>query len=224
MPQENLFISYLKRDLVVSFRGKSASLNPLIFFVMIVLLMPLSLGSYSLALQKVAPGIIWIMALLSVLLSAGSIFDEDYNDGSLEQMIITPNLLFLPLLGKMTAHWISKSLPIAITAPFLGLFLPMPENALIPLLVGLIIAACFTLLGSIGAALNRSDQRQSFLLALIILPLYVPIIIFGSSVIYYMADGMNWRYPLAALSSIFCILVVLSPLAISGIFRSSMIE
>ena len=93
--KENLFISYVKRDLVVSFRGKSASLNPLIFFVMIVLLMPLSLGSYSLALQKVAPGIIWIMALLSVLLSAGSIFDEDYNDGSLEQMIITPNLLFL---------------------------------------------------------------------------------------------------------------------------------
>ena len=133
--KESLFISYLKRDLVVSFRGKSASLNPLIFFVMIVLLMPLSLGSYSLALQKVGPGIIWIMALLSVLLSAGSIFDEDYNDGSLEQMIITPNLLFLPLLGKMPAHWISKSLPIAITAPFLGLFLPMPENALIPLLV-----------------------------------------------------------------------------------------
>ena len=81
--KENLFISYLKRDLVVSLRGKSASLNPLIFFVMIVLLMPLSLGSYSLALQKVAPGIIWIMALLSVLLSAGSIFDEDYNDLSL---------------------------------------------------------------------------------------------------------------------------------------------
>ena len=223
--KENLFMSYLKRDLVVSFRGKSASLNPLIFFVMIVLLMPLSLGSYSLALQKVAPGIIWIMALLSVLLSAGSIFDEDYNDGSLEQMIITPNLLFLPLLGKMTAHWISKSLPIAITAPFLGLFLPMPENALIPLLVGLIIGtACFTLLGSIGAALTVPTKDKSFLLALIILPLYVPIIIFGSSVIYYMADGMNWRYPLAALSSIFCILVVLSPLAISGIFRSSMIE
>ena len=89
----------MRRDLLIAFRRKSASLNPLIFFVMIVALMPLSLGSYESRLQQMAPGVIWIMALLSVLLSSESLFDEDYRDGSLEQMIITPNLLVMAVLG-----------------------------------------------------------------------------------------------------------------------------
>ena len=223
--QSNLFFSYMRRDLLIAFRRKSASLNPLIFFVMILALMPLSLGSYESRLQQVAPGVIWIMALLSVLLSSESLFDEDYRDGSLEQMIITPNLLFMAVLGKITAHWLTKSLPIAIASPLMGLLLSISPESIFSLMIGLIIGtACFTLLGGVGAALTVATKDKSFLLALIIMPLYVPIIIFGSSMIYYRIDGMDWSYPLAALLSIFCMLTILSPLSISGIFRSSMVE
>ena len=183
------------------------------------------IGSYDSRLQQIAPGVIWIMALLSVLLSSESLFDEDYRDGSLEQMIITPNLLFMAVLGKITAHWLTKSLPIAIASPLMGLLLSISPESIFSLMIGLIIGtACFTLLGGVGAALTVATKDKSFLLALIIMPLYVPIIIFGSSMIYYRIDGMDWSYPLAALLSIFCMLTILSPLSISGIFRSSMVE
>ena len=107
----------------------------------------------------------------------------------------------------------------------MGLLLSISPESIFSLMIGLIIGtACFTLLGGVGAALTVATKDKSFLLALIIMPLYVPIIIFGSSMIYYRIDGMDWSYPLAALLSIFCMLTILSPLSISGIFRSSMVE
>ena len=183
-------------------------------------LVPLALSPEAESLRGIAAGIIWVMALFATLLSVENVFASDFKDGSLEQLLIGPNLLVMPVLGKVMAHWLTTGVPLAIISPILGLMLSLPSEAFIPLVASLALGtASLSLIGALGAALTVSLQKGGLLLTLIVMPLYIPIIIFGSATAQYGIDGFTWTGPLAILGVLFAVVMVLCPLAIAGILR-----
>jgi heme exporter protein B len=199
--------------------------SPVIFFVMVATLIPLGVTPEPDSLKEMAPGIIWVMALLATLLSAEGLFVSDYKDGSLEQLLISPNLLVMPIFGKVTAHWITTGLPLTLASPLIALMLSLPSVAYLPMMAGLALGTgCLSFLAAIGAALTVSLQRGSLLLTLIVMPLYMPVIIFGSAVVQYSIDGMAWSGPLAILGAMLTAAIALCPLAIAAVLRLTTIN
>ncbi|MBT7375005.1 MAG: heme exporter protein CcmB [Porticoccaceae bacterium] len=222
MPQSTNsgFSAWLKRDLLLAYRRRGEAASPLIFFVMVSTLIPLVLTPEPTRLAMVAAGLIWIMALLATLLSVEGLFASDYQDGSLEQLLISPQLLPMPLLGKITAHWLTTGLPLTLASPLLGLMLSLPTSGYLPMLCSLALGtACFSLTGAVGAALTVSLRKGGLLLSLLVMPLYMPVIIFGTATISYAIDGLNWLPPLAVLGALFAASVALCPLAVAGALR-----
>ncbi|MBL6894747.1 MAG: heme exporter protein CcmB [Porticoccaceae bacterium] len=216
----SIFFTYLRRDLLISYRRRGETIGPAIFFVMATTLVPLALSPEAESLRGIAAGIIWVMALFATLLSVENVFASDFKDGSLEQLLIGPNLLVMPVLGKVMAHWLTTGVPLAIISPILGLMLSLPSEAFIPLVASLALGtASLSLIGALGAALTVSLQKGGLLLTLIVMPLYIPIIIFGSATAQYGIDGFTWTGPLAILGVLFAVVMVLCPLAIAGILR-----
>tara|TARA_B100000809_G_scaffold1697_2_gene1936 strand:+ start:4079 stop:4657 length:579 start_codon:yes stop_codon:yes gene_type:complete len=186
---------------------------------------PLGITPDSELLKNIAPGIIWVMALLATLLSADSLFASDYHDGSLEQMIISPQLLVMPVLGKVTAHWLTTGLPLTLASPVLGLLLSLPAAGYLPMMAGLAVGTgCLSLLAALGAALTVSLQKGGLLLTLIVMPLYMPVIIFGSATAQYSIQGLAWGGPLAVLGAMLAIAIALCPLAIASVLRLTTIN
>jgi heme exporter protein B len=199
--------------------------SPVIFFVMVATLIPLGVTPEPDSLKEMAPGIIWVMALLATLLSAEGLFVSDYKDGSLEQLLISPNLLVMPIFGKVTAHWITTGLPLTLASPLIALMLSLPSVAYLPMMAGLALGTgCLSFLAAIGAALTVSLQKGSLLLTLIVMPLYMPVIIFGSAVVQYSIDGMAWSGPLAMLGAMLTAAIALCPLAIAAVLRLTTIN
>ena len=216
----SIFFTYLRRDLLISYRRRGETIGPAIFFVMATTLVPLALSPEAESLRGIAAGIIWVMALFATLLSVENVFASDFKDGSLEQLLIGPNLLVMPVLGKVMAHWLTTGVPLAIISPILGLMLSLPSEAFIPLVASLALGTTsLSLIGALGAALTVSLQKGGLLLTLIVMPLYIPIIIFGSATAQYGIDGFTWTGPLAILGVLFAVVMVLCPLAIAGILR-----
>lgn len=216
----SIFFTYLRRDLLISYRRRGETIGPAIFFLMATTLVPLALSPEAESLRGIAAGIIWVMALFATLLSVENVFASDFKDGSLEQLLIGPNLLVMPVLGKVMAHWLTTGVPLAIISPILGLMLSLPSEAFIPLVASLALGtASLSLIGALGAALTVSLQKGGLLLTLIVMPLYIPIIIFGSATAQYGIDGFTWTGPLAILGVLFAVVMVLCPLAIAGILR-----
>jgi heme exporter protein B len=214
------FTAWLKRDLLLAYRRRGEAASPLIFFVMVSTLIPLVLTPESTQLAAVAAGMIWVMALLATLLSVDGLFASDYQDGSLEQLLITPQLLPMPLLGKITAHWLTTGLPLTLASPLLGLMLSLPASGYLPMLCSLALGtACLSLTGAVGAALTVSLRKGGLLLSLLVMPMYMPVIIFGTATISYAIDGLNWLPPLAILGALFAASVALCPLAAAGALR-----
>jgi len=192
---------------------------------MVATLIPLGVTPEPDSLKEMAPGIIWVMALLATLLSAEGLFVSDYKDGSLEQLLISPNLLVMPIFGKVTAHWITTGLPLTLASPLIALMLSLPSVAYLPMMAGLALGTgCLSFLAAIGAALTVSLQRGSLLLTLIVMPLYMPVIIFGSAVVQYSIDGMAWSGPLAILGAMLTAAIALCPLAIAAVLRLTTIN
>ena len=192
---------------------------------MVATLIPLGVTPEPDSLKEMAPGIIWVMALLATLLSAEGLFVSDYKDGSLEQLLISPNLLVMPIFGKVTAHWITTGLPLTLASPLIALMLSLPSVAYLPMMAGLALGTgCLSFLAAIGAALTVSLQRGSLLLTLIVMPLYMPVIIFGSAVVQYSIDGMAWSGPLAMLGAMLTAAIALCPLAIAAVLRLTTIN
>ncbi len=204
-------------------RGDVAS--PLIFFIIAATLIPLGVSPDPSVLSMIAPGIIWVMALLATLLSADRLFDADYNDGSLEQLLISSQLLVMPVLGKIAAHWLTTGLPLTLVSPLLGLLFSLPSEGYAAMMAGLAIGTgCLSLLAALGAALTVSLQKGGLLLTLIVMPLYIPVIIFGSATAQYSIDGLAWDVPLAILAAMLTIAIALCPIAIAGILRLTTIN
>jgi len=216
------FLAWLRRDLLLAWRRRGEVASPVLFFIMVSTLIPLGLTPESARLADVAAGMIWVMALLATLLSVDGLFASDYQDGSLEQMLITPQLLPLPVLGKITAHWLTTGLPLTLVSPLLGLMMSLPAAGFIPLLWSLALGtACLSLIGAVGAALTVSLRKGGLLLTLLVMPLYMPVIIFGSASVSYAIDGINWLPPLAVLGALCAAAVALCPLAAAGALRAT---
>lgn len=213
------FKAYLYRDLLLALRDKGDLTKPLMFFLIVAVMVPLAVAPEAQKLSAIAPGLIWILALLATLLSVERLFSEDYADGSLEQLLISPNMLMMPILGKVTAHWLVIGLPITLLSPVMAVWFSLPVTAIVPMMLSLGLGtAVLSLVGAVGAALTLPRQG-GVLLALLVMPLYMPILIFGSATIQSAVDGLNWLAPLAMLAALLAAAVVLCPLAISAGLR-----
>ena len=177
-----LLLALLRRDLILAARQGGGAGTALGFFLAVLVLVPIGIGPDQATLQRLAPGILWITLLLSVLLSADRIFQQDFEDGSLEVMAMAPPSLELVALAKAVAHWLSTSLPLSIAAPFLGLLLNLRTEIIWPLTLAMVLGSfALSLLASIGASLTLNLRRGGLLISILVLPLYVPILVFGMS-------------------------------------------
>jgi heme exporter protein B len=177
-----LLAALLRRDLILAARQGGGAGTALGFFLAVLVLLPIGIGPDQATLQRLAPGILWITLLPSVLLSADRIFQQDFEDGSLEVMAMAPPSLELVALTKAVAHWLSTSLPLSIAAPFLGILLNLRTDIIWPLTLAMVLGSfALSLLASIGASLTLNIRRGGLLISILVLPLYVPILVFGMS-------------------------------------------
>jgi heme exporter protein B len=217
------FYTVLRRDLLLAFRRRGELANPLVFFLIVVTLIPLAISPSPVELAKIAPGILWVMALLATLLSMDGLFQSDYQDGSLEQMMISPQPLYLLVLAKVLAHWLVTGIPLTLMSPLLGVMLSLPEVGYFPLMVGLLIGtAALSLFGAIGAALTVAIHGGGILLSLIVVPLYMPVLIFGTGAVQYAIDGFSPTGSLSILGALLALSLLISPFAPSGDLKVSM--
>ena len=210
----------LYRDLRLALRNRHELANPLIFFVLVVTLFPLAVTPTADALRAMAPGVIWVSALLAVLLSLDRLFKQDYEDGSLDQLMLSPNPLMILVLAKVTAHWLLTGLPLVIIAPLLGLFMSLPSEAVSVLVYSLLLGTpVLSLIGAIGVSLTVAVNRGGVLLLLIILPLYIPILIFGANAVDVAMDGLPVKGQLMFLGAVLALAISLAPLATAVALR-----
>lgn len=186
------FLTLLKRDLALAAREGAALGTALGFYLVVVAMLPLGLGPDLKLLSRIAPGVLWIALLLAALLSLPRMLEADHEDGSLEVMVTAPLPLELAIAAKALAHWISTGIPLTLMAPVLGLMLNL-DIALTPMLVATMLVGtpAISFLGSIGAALTLKSRRGGLLLALLVLPLYIPTLIFGISAIGFASLGQD---------------------------------
>jgi heme exporter protein B len=217
-----LALAVLLRDVVASLRRGSEWSNPLVFFVMVCALFPLGIGPQPDRLAELAPGILWVVALLASLLAMDSLFKGDFDDATLEQMLLTHQPLYPQVLAKTVAHWLMTGLPLSLLSPVLGVLLHLPIAGMLPLMMSLILGtSVLSFIGAIGAALTVGLRKGGLLLSLIVLPLYIPVLIFGSSAVKAAVEGGPYLPQLAMLGVFFLIALALSPLAICGALRIS---
>ena len=196
----------------MALRNPSSFLNPLMFFVISISLFPIAISPESQTLSSIAPGIIWVITMLSVLLSLNSLFHYDHDSGVLEQMVISHHSLPLILLAKTSAHWILSGLPIIVLSPFLGMALFINTEGIYILILTLIIATpCLSLIGSIGASLVVGIKNSGMLLSLLILPLYIPILIFATSAVSQSQSNLTIDGQLYFLGFILILSLLITP-------------
>ncbi len=219
------FITLLKRDLIIAFRNRHEALNPLMFFVLVVLLFPLGIGPSPNLLLTISPGIIWVAALLSALLSLDSLFRADYDDGSLELMVLSPLPLPILVIARILAHWLLSATPILLMAPILAISLGMPGSVLGLLMLTLLLGTpVLSFVGAIGVALTVGLRKSGMLLALLVLPLYVPILIFGANAVDMAMAGLPVAGQLYIMGALLILSITLAPLAIAAALRMGLSE
>jgi len=196
-------ITLLGRELKVAFRAGGGFGYALIFFFIIVLMLAFGIGPELGLLSKIAPGALWVCALLACLLSLDRLFSLDYEDGTLEQLALAPVPLETVVLAKVTAHWLTTGLPLALIAPVLGFFLGLPEQGFLWVFLSLLVGTpALSMIGAFGAALTIGLRRGGLLLSILVLPLYVPTLIFGAEVARRGAEGLAIGTPFALLSAL----------------------
>jgi len=201
-------------------RSTGQWLNPLLFFVIVISLFPLGIGPGPNTLATIAPGVLWVSALLAMMLSLDSVFSNDYRDGTLEQMVLNGSSLSVTVVGKVFAHWVTSGLPLVLLSPLLGLMMQLPSDAYAILVVSLLLGTLsLSFIGSIGAALTVSVHQSGVLLSLLVLPLTVPVLIFGSGAVAAAANGLPFSAHLSLLAAIAALSVSLAPMAIAGAIR-----
>ena len=212
----------LRRQLVLAVRRPVEIGNPILFFTMVVALFPLGLGPAPGQLADFAPGVLWIIALLSNLLTSDAVFRSDFEDGSLEQLLLSPQPLYLSVLAYIGAHWIITGLLLALVSPLFAVMLNLPGQAVMVLVVSLLLGSgILSLLGCIGAALTVGLKRGGMLISLLILPLYMPVLIFGSAAVKAAVLGNTAGPHLAILGGMLCLAVALAPFAVAAGLRIS---
>jgi len=210
----------LRREITLGFRNRGDIANPAIFFLSIIVFVPLGISPESSVLSGIAPGMIWIVALLATLLSLDRLFQSDYEDGCLEQMVLSGQSLYWLVIAKVFVHWLITGLPLTLLAPVLGVLMALPAEGYYPLVISLLLGTgSLSLIGAIGAALTVALRRGGLLLSLIIMPLYVPVLIFGSGAVRNAIDGSPIGPLLAILGAFLAVSLLLAPLAAAGALK-----
>jgi heme exporter protein B len=211
------------RDLTLAWRRRADVLSTLFFFVIVVSLFPLGIGPETQLLRSIAPGVVWVAALLASMLSLGRTFANDYQDGTLEQMLLTPQPLYLVVLGKVLAQWLVSEVPLVLIAPLIGVQFDLPRDTLFVLFISLSIGTpILSLIGSIGAALTLGLRGGGVLIALLILPLYIPVLVFGAGAVEAAIIGMSPNANLYLLGAMSVLALIFAPWATSAALRISL--
>ena len=204
-------------------RRRADVLTTLIFFVMVVSLFPLGVGPETDMLRKMAPGVLWVAALLASMLSLGRLFSADYLDGTLEQMLLAPQSLSVLVLGKMASRWMVSGLPLVLMTPVLGLQFDMSVQAIGVLMLGLLLGTpILSMIGAIGAALTLGLRGGGVLLSLLVLPLCIPVLIFGTGAVQAVTSGLSISSHLSLLGALLVLAVAFTPWVTAQALRISM--
>ncbi len=213
----------IARDLRIAARGSGQVAQPLLFFTLTCTLFPLAVSPEPALLRTIGPGVIWVAALLATLLSLEGLFRSDFDDGSLEQLVISPWPLPLLLLAKVVAHWLLTGLPLLLLSPLLGLLLHLPTAAFGTLLATLALGTpVLSLIGAIGVALTVGLRRGGMLLSLLVLPLYIPVLIFAAGAVSAGAAGLPVAGHLALLGALLALAAALAPFAATAALKISL--
>ncbi len=213
----------IRRDLLLAFRRRSDVLTAVFFFIIVVTLFPLGVGPEAALLRSMAPGILWVAALLASMLALGRLFALDYADGTLEQMLLSPEPLTIIVMGKVIAHWLVAGLPLVLLAPILAVQFDLPGNSILVLFYSLLIGTpVLSLIGAIGAALTLGVRGGGILVSLLVLPLYIPVLIFGAGAVGAEASGLGSAAHLLLLGGVLAGAAALSPWATAAALRISL--
>lgn len=213
----------IKRDLLLAMRRRSDVLTTLFFFIIVVSLFPLGVGPEMNMLRMMAPGVVWVAALLASMLALGRMFSSDYVDGTLEQMLLSPVSLSGLVMGKALSHWLVTGVPLVFMAPVLGIQYDLPVEALMVLTLSLLLGTpVLSLVGAIGAALTLGLRGGGVLVSLLVLPLYIPVLIFGAGAVEASTAGMGFDAHLSLLGAFLLVSLVFSPWATAASLRISM--
>ncbi|AZN36481.1 heme exporter protein CcmB [Iodobacter ciconiae] len=212
MSSAHFFATIIRRDLLLAWQQRGDLLVGVVFFVLVACLFPLAIGPEPKLLARIGPGVLWVAAILANLLALPRLFNNDWQDGSLEQLLITPTPASVMVAGKLTAHWLTTGVPLTLIAPLLGIQYGLENDTLLTLIASLLLGTpTLSALGSIGAALTLGVRQGEMLLALLVLPLYAPVLIFGSGAVAAVAGGLSGMAELSLLAAILCATLFLAP-------------
>ena len=216
-------IAVLRRDLLLAMRRKAEVLTALFFFLIVSSLFPLGIGPETALLRKIGPGVLWVGALLATMLGLQRMFATDHADGTLEQMVLSSAPLPLLVAGKIAAHWVVSGLPVVLLAPLLGLQFGLDADALGVLMLSLLIGTpLLSLLGAIGAALTLGVRGGGVLLALLVLPLFIPALVFGAGSVEAHGAGLGAGGHLSILGAMLAMAIFFAPWATTASLRIAM--
>jgi heme exporter protein B len=211
------------RDLTLAWRRRTDALSTLFFFMIVVSLFPLGIGPETQLLRSIAPGVVWVAALLASMLSLSRLFAADYVDGTLEQMLLTPQPLYLIVLGKVLAQWLVSGIPLILISPLLGAQLGLSQKSLLVLAASLLLGVpVLNLVGSIGTALTLGLRGSGVLLSLLVLPLYIPTLIFGAGAVEATLTSPNSEANIYVLGAVLVLTIVFAPWATCAALRISL--
>ena len=218
-----MFLWIIQRDLLLAMRRRADVLTTLFFFIIVVSLFPLGVGPEMSMLRTMAPGVVWVAALLASMLSLGRMFSSDYLDGTLEQMLLSPQSLSLLVLGKALSHWLVTGVPLVLMAPVLGIQYDLSADALQVLTASLLLGTpVLSLIGAIGAALTLGLRGGGVLVSLLVLPLYIPVLIFGAGAVESSVAGLGAAAHMSLLGAFLLASLALAPWTAALSLRISM--
>ena len=220
----NSFWLILKRDLLLALRRRSEVFTVLFFFIVVISLFPLGVGTDDKFLKQIAPGVVWIAALLASTLALDRLFGSDYLDGTLEQIILVPQSLPMMVLAKMVAHWVLTGLPLVLISPLVGLFYHLPADSIGVLMLFLLLGTpALSMVGAIGAALTLGLRGGGVLISLLVLPFYIPVLVYGSGAISTsMVEGLSIQPYLLLLSAFGLLSLIFTPWATAAALKISL--
>lgn len=225
MSQASMFVAWhsmVARDMVLAMRRRADVLTTLFFFIIVVSLFPLGVSPELETLRGIAPGVIWVAALLASMLSLGRLFSGDYQDGTLEQMLLLAQPLSMLVLAKVLAHWLVSGVPLVLLSPLLGMQLGMSPEAIGLLMLTLLLGTpVLSLIGAVGAALTLGVRGGGVLVSLLVLPLYIPVLIFGTGAVDAATSGLDFEGHLSLLGAFLVLAILLTPLATAAALRIS---
>jgi heme exporter protein B len=216
-------LNVVHRDFIVTWRRAHDALLPIAFFTIVTALFPLGVGPDPALLRQLAPGVVWVAALLATVLSLNRLFANDHADGTLELLALSPHPLSVLVLSKVIAHWMLTGLPLVVLSPVLAYSLDLPDKAMYTLMISLLLGTpVLSLIGAIGAALTLGVRGGGVLVSVLVLPLYTPILIFGASAVAQAANAQNPEAPLSVLAAFLALTIVFAPWATAAAIRVSL--